>query len=96
MAFGDDDNDDDDGKDIQFLFRRPCLRFLLRSPFVRSGRSDQSVLKWNSRVLRTGSVQNGPAHGSEPLSYPAPVGQSAGIWRVVAEKLYSLALDLSI
>ena len=29
--------------------------------------TDQSVLKRNARVLRTGSGQNGPAHGSEPL-----------------------------
>ena len=35
--------------------------------------------KRNARVLRTGSRQNGPAHGSEPLSSPASVGQSAGI-----------------
>ena len=28
----------------------------------------------------------GPARGSEPLSSPALVGQSAGIWRVVAGK----------
>ena len=48
--------------------------------------SDQSVLKWNARALRNGSGQNGPAHGSEPLSSPAPVGQSAGIRRVIAEK----------
>ena len=37
-----------------------------------SVRSDQSVLKWNVRVLRTGSGQNGPARGSEPLGSPAP------------------------
>ena len=35
-----------------------------RFPFVRSVRSDQSVPKWNARVLRTGSGQNDPAHGS--------------------------------
>ena len=42
-----------------------------------------SVLKWSAHVLRTSSGQNGPAHGSEPLSSPAPVGQSAGkeLWR---------------
>ena len=40
-------------------------------------RSDQTVLKWNAPLLRTGSVQNGPAHGSEPFSSPAPVDQSA-------------------
>ena len=67
-----------------------------RSPTVRSGRSDQSVLKWNARGLRTGSGQNVPAHGSEPLSSPVPVGQSAGIWRVVAVKMYARALALSI
>ena len=44
----------------------------------------------------TGSGQNTPAHGSEPLSSPAPVGQSAGIWRVVAGKMYARALGLSI
>ena len=59
-------------------------------------RSDQSVLKWNARVLRTGSGQNVPTRESEPLSSPAPVGQSAGIWRVVAGKMYARALDLSI
>ena len=59
-------------------------------------RSDQSVLKWNVRVLKTGSGQNGPAHGSEPLSSPAPVGQSAGIWKVMEGKMYTRALDLSI
>ena len=57
-----------------------------RFPTVRSGRSDQSVLKWNARGLRTGSGQNVPAHGSEPLSSPAPVGQRTGIWRVVGGK----------
>ena len=57
-----------------------------RFPFVPSVRSDQSVLKRNARVLTTGSGQNGPAHGSEPLSSPASVGQSAGSWRVVAGK----------
>ena len=67
-----------------------------RFPYVRSERSDQPVLKWNARVLRTGSGQNGPAHGSEPLSSTVSVGQSAGIWRVVAGKMYAHALDLSI
>ena len=42
------------------------------------------------------SGQNGPAHGSEPLSSPAPVGQSAGIWRVEAGKMYVHVLDLSL
>ena len=59
-------------------------------------RSNQSVLKPNARVLRTGSGQNGPTHGSESLSSPAPVGQSARIWRAVAGKMYARALDLSI
>ena len=47
-------------------------------------------------MLRTGSGQNGPTHGSEALGSPAPVGQSAGNWRVVAGKMYAHALDLSI
>ena len=67
-----------------------------RFSFVRSAWSDQLVLKWNARVLRTGSGQNDPAHGSEPLSSTARVCQSAGIWRVVAGKMYARALDLSI
>ena len=59
-----------------------------RIPFDRSVRSDQSALKWNyARALRTGTGQNGPAHESEPLSFLAPVGQSAEIWRVVAGKI---------
>ena len=52
----------------------------------RSGWSNQAVLQWNERVLRTGSGQSGPAHGSEPLGSPAAVGQSAGIWWVVTER----------
>ena len=48
-----------------------------------SVRSDQSVLKLNAQVLRTGSGQNGPAHGSEPPSSPASVGESVGSWSVV-------------
>ena len=48
-----------------------------RFPFVGSGRSEQSVLKWNARVLNTGSGKNRPAHGSQPPSSPAPVGQGA-------------------
>ena len=35
---------------------------------------------------RTGSGQIGPAPGSEPLSSPAPVGQSAGIGELRREK----------
>ena len=38
-----------------------------RFPVVRS---DQSVLKWNAQVPKTGSSQNVPARGSEPLSPP--------------------------
>ena len=53
---------------------------------VWTGWSDWSVLKWNARALRTGSGQNGPSHGSESLSVPAPVSQSAGTWRVVGGK----------
>ena len=71
-------------------------RVIYHFPYVPSGLSDQSVLKWNAQVLRTGSGQNGHAHGSEPLSFPALVGQSARIWRVVAGKEYVCALDLSI
>ena len=64
-----------------------------RFPFMWPGQSYQSFLKGNARVLRTGAGQTGPAHGSEPLSSPAPVGQSAGIRRVVAGKTYARALD---
>ena len=42
------------------------------------------------------SHQNGPAYGSDMFNSPASVGQSAGIWRVVAGKMYARALDLSI
>ena len=60
------------------------------------GRFDQFVYKWNARVLKTSSAQNGPAQGSEPFSSPAPVGQSAGIGELWQEKMYMRALDLSI
>ena len=50
------------------------------------GRSDQFFNKWNARVLRTGSGQNGPVHRSKPLSSSAPVDQSTGTWRVMAGK----------
>ena len=46
-----------------------------RFPFVRTGRSDWSVRKWNARVLRTvktGSGQSGPAYGAGALSSPGP------------------------
>ena len=49
-----------------------------RFPSVRSRQSDESVFKWNARIPRNGSGQNGPDHGSELLSSPAPVLQSAG------------------
>ena len=39
------------------------------------------------------SRQNVPAYGSESLSSSAPVGQSAGIGRVVAGKMYARALE---
>ena len=56
--------------------------YLGRFPFVRSFQS----VKWNAGVIRTGSGQNLSAHGSELLNSPAPVGQSAGICRVMAGK----------
>ena len=42
------------------------------SPFNLSGLSGPSsqVLKWKIRVLKTGSRENGPAHGSESLGRP--------------------------
>ena len=32
-------------------------------------------VKWNARVLKTGSGQIGPAHGSEPLSSTIPLSE---------------------
>ena len=55
-------------------------------------RSGWSVLKWNAQV----SVQNDPAHALEPFSSPAPVGQSAEIWRIVAGKNVRARLGLFI
>ena len=52
-----------------------------------NSQSDQPVLKWNTQVLRTGSSQNGPAHGSELLSSHALVGQSMGIQRDCCGKM---------
>ena len=49
--------------------------------------TSQTILKWSARAISTGSGQKGPVSSS------APVGQSAGIWRVVAGKMYALALD---
>ena len=78
---------------------RAFLEHLILFSFAQSVQSDQSVFKWNVRVLRvlrTGSGQNDPDHGSEMLSSPTPVSKSTGIWRVVAGKMYACALDLSI
>ena len=43
-------------------------------------------------ALKTGSGQNGPARGSETLSSPALVGQSAGIRKGVAGKIVHACL----
>ena len=60
-----------------------------RFPFRPVWRSDHSaILKWNALVQARMA-----AHGSEPLSSPAPVGHSAEIWRVFAGKLYVRALN---
>ena len=74
--------------------RHFCLHHVSRFPSVRSSRSDQSVFKRTAQLHRTGSGQNVSIHGSERLSSPATVGQSAGIWRVLAGKMYARALDL--
>ena len=50
------------------------------------------VLKWNARVPKIGSDQKCPTHGSEPLSSPAPVRQSAGIWRAAGQMEIDLKL----
>ena len=68
----------------------PCILIRFVLGFVRS---HLSVLKRNARVLRASSGQNGPAHGSEPLRSPAPVGQSAANRRWWREKC-TRALDL--
>ena len=44
---------------------------------------------------RTGSGQNNPAHGFEPLSSPAQVGQSAEFWIVVALEKCTRAFNFS-
>ena len=59
-----------------------------------SVRSDQSVLKWYARVLQTRSVQNGPAPWIRAAQFSAPPGESAGIWRVVAEKMNTAPWNL--
>ena len=51
-------------------------------------------MKWNAGVLRTGSGQKDPAHGSEQLCSTAAVDQSVGIWRIVLGKMD--ARDFSI
>ena len=53
-----------------------------RLPFVRTGRPDWSVLKWNARVLRTertGSGQTGPAHEVGPLSSLGPARNARSV-----------------
>ena len=60
------------------------LYVLLKLDFRLSG-----LIGSTSQCLNgTGSIQNGPACGSKPLSSPAPVDQSAGIWEVVAGKIH--------
>ena len=54
-----------------------------------AGLTSQFLNGTHWRVLRTASGQNGPSHGSEPLGSSAPVGQSAGIWKVMARKMYA-------
>ena len=52
-----------------------CCETKGRFPFVRTGRSDWSIRRWNARVLgnvRTGSGRSGPAYGVGPLSSPGP------------------------
>ena len=51
-------------------------------------------MKWNAGVLRTGSGQKDPAHGSEQLCSTAAVDQSMGLWRIVLGKMD--ARDFSI
>ena len=58
--------------DCKYNLQSKCsLRSL---SIVQSDRSDQSALKWNTRVIRSGSSQNVSAHGSELLSSPTLVG----------------------
>ena len=63
-------------------------------PLVRFCRSNQSVLKWNARVLRTGSSLNGPAHGSEPLSSPVSVETGQNLFFSVGQNSH-MESDLS-
>ena len=70
---------------IWIIYLLKTVGIIGRLPFVPSVRSDQSVLKWNGRVLRTGSGQNGPVHGSGPLSChalrPAKTRGFGELWR---------------
>ena len=71
-----------------------CAPFvnLGRFPFIRTGRSDWFVRKWNARVLRTvrtGSGQSGPAYGAGPLSSPGPAQNEDIAW-----EFYELAGSL--
>ena len=61
-----------------------------RLPFVRTGRPDWSIRKWNAPVLRTewtGSGQTGPAHEGGPLSSLGPARNARSVqwdmWRQV-------------
>ena len=66
-----------------------------RFPFVRSDRSDQSVFKWNARVLRTGSGQNGPAHAWFRAAQFSRSGQpKRGRLKSEAGIMYARALKL--
>ena len=56
-----------------------------RLSFVRTGRPDSSVRKWNARVLRTertGSGQTGPAHEVGALSSLGPGRNARSEWYV--------------
>ena len=58
--------------ELQFL-----SRLTKNSAFHLSVWPVQPVSLWNAQVLRTGSDQNGPAHGSEPRIRRAVAGQNA-------------------
>ena len=76
-------------KGLQYIYIAD-RKYLAASPIANKFKqhiSNQSVLKWNARVLRTGYGQNAPAHGPEPLSYPALVG---------GKKMYVCIVNLSI
>ena len=68
----------------------PAITHLGRFPFVRTGRSDWSVRKWNARVLRTvrtGSGQTGPTYGVGLLSSPGPARNAE-----IAREFYALKM----